>query len=194
MKSANKNISDVYFMKQRNPLSEIKNESIYVDYFDEHQQQIEVLEKKLLEQQSISQKQIEEIDSLKKDVQSAKRLIDQTQNQLDQFYQEMKQKEESLYIFEKQLRDKEMGLINKELSLVNRQTQTEETLTSYCQENMESEQQIDIDIAQQLFEKRIHKEYKALQEKQKELKARENGIIFRENKIKEFMSKLSSSM
>ncbi|CAK75114.1 unnamed protein product (macronuclear) [Paramecium tetraurelia] len=194
MKSANKSISDIFFLNQRTPLSDIKNQSTYLDYYEEHQQQIQVLEKKLLEQQFINSKQAEEIESLKSDVQIAKKLIDSTQNQLDQFYQEMKQKEEQLYNFEKQIREKEMELINKELSLVNRQTQTEETFLQSNQENVEPEPQIDIDIARHLFEKRIHKEYKAIQEKQQELQARENAIVFRENKIKEFMSKLSSSM
>ncbi|CAD8061368.1 unnamed protein product [Paramecium sonneborni] len=194
MKSANKSISDIFFMNQRTPLSEIKNQSMYLDCYEEQQQQIQVLEKKLLEQQQINLKQTEEIDSLKCDVKSAKQLIDQTQNQLDQFYEEMKKKEEQLFNFEKQIREKEMELINKELSLVNRQTQTEETQIQLISESNEQESSIDIDIARVLFEKRIHKEYKILQEKQHELQARENAIIFRENKIKEFMNKLSSAM
>ncbi|CAD8053423.1 unnamed protein product [Paramecium sonneborni] len=192
MKSANKSISDIYFMNQRTPLSEIKNQSLCLDYYEEHQQQIQVLEKKLLEQQQINLKQAIEIESLKNDVKSAKKLIDTAQNQLDSFYKEMKNKEEKLYNFEKQIREKEMELINKELSLVNRQTQTEETQIQLNYEQKEQEPSFDIDIAQVLLEKRINKEFKTLQEKQQELQIRESAIIFRENKIKDFMSKLSS--
>ncbi|KAM3137896.1 hypothetical protein pb186bvf_009977 [Paramecium bursaria] len=177
-------LAELFFSNTKSQISNISFES---DQNQELLQHIQILEKKLQESQTITQKQQYEIKELNQQVQKLQtKLMDDEQKQ-KQSIDELQSKEQQLENYKKEIRQIEIDLTNKQLCSIDRSIQTDEI---YYEQPENKQTEEEIDYIKLLWQKQVEIEHKHIQDIKERLEIKEKAIEFRENKIKWFLEQL----